>query len=163
MTDEVTDTSVLSTREQQIAEDYAKGESYQQIADRLCLAPSTVRTHLATIYRKLGVSSKLDLRDRLGAAQPARVAPESGDPIRPEKPSIAVLAFAVENQPHSPFAQFRAKLVRGLAHDAPSYSGVGASCKPGVVQDALQAMKDWHKLKLELFKKQPYYLPGCDR
>ncbi|MDO6588622.1 hypothetical protein Q4543_24625, partial [Salipiger sp. 1_MG-2023] len=24
------------------------------------------------------------------------------------------------------------------------------------------AMKDWHKLKPELFKKQPYYLPGCD-
>jgi hypothetical protein len=26
----------------------------------------------------------------------------------------------------------------------------------------LQAMKDWHKLKPELFKKQPYCLPGCD-
>jgi len=26
----------------------------------------------------------------------------------------------------------------------------------------LQVMKDWHKLKPELFKKQPYYLPGCD-
>jgi transposase InsO family protein len=26
----------------------------------------------------------------------------------------------------------------------------------------LQAMKDWHKLKPNLFKKQPYYLPGCD-
>jgi len=25
----------------------------------------------------------------------------------------------------------------------------------------LQAMKDWRKLKLELFRKQPYYLPGC--
>jgi len=23
-------------------------------------------------------------------------------------------------------------------------------------------MKDWHKLKPELFKKKPYYLPGCD-
>jgi hypothetical protein len=27
----------------------------------------------------------------------------------------------------------------------------------------LQAMKDWHKLRPELFKKQPYYLPGCGR
>jgi hypothetical protein len=27
----------------------------------------------------------------------------------------------------------------------------------------LQAMKDWHKLKLQLFRKHPYYLPGCDR
>jgi transposase InsO family protein len=26
----------------------------------------------------------------------------------------------------------------------------------------LQAMKDWHKLKPELFRKQPYHLPGCD-
>jgi hypothetical protein len=45
-----------------------------------------------------------------------------------------VLTFAVENHPHSPFAHFRGKLVRGLAHDAPSYSGVGASGKPGAVQ-----------------------------
>jgi len=27
---------------------------------------------------------------------------------------------------------------------------------------ALQAMKDWQKFKPELFKKKPYYLPGCD-
>jgi hypothetical protein len=26
----------------------------------------------------------------------------------------------------------------------------------------LQAMKGWYKLKPELFKKRPYYLPGCD-
>jgi hypothetical protein len=26
----------------------------------------------------------------------------------------------------------------------------------------LQAMKNWHKLKPELFRKQPYHLPGCD-
>ena len=26
----------------------------------------------------------------------------------------------------------------------------------------LRAMKEWHKLKPELFKKQPYHLPGCD-
>jgi hypothetical protein len=26
----------------------------------------------------------------------------------------------------------------------------------------LQAMKDWHKLKPELFKKNPYYLTRCD-
>jgi len=27
----------------------------------------------------------------------------------------------------------------------------------------LQAMKDWHKLKPELFKKRPYQLAGCDK
>ena len=26
----------------------------------------------------------------------------------------------------------------------------------------LQVMKDWHKFKPELFKKQPYDLPGCE-
>ncbi|EFW13096.1 hypothetical protein SSYM_0552, partial [Serratia symbiotica str. Tucson] len=25
----------------------------------------------------------------------------------------------------------------------------------------VQAMKDWYKIKPELFKKKPYYLPGC--
>ena len=28
-------------------------------------------------------------------------------------------------------------------------------------QTPLQAMKDWHKLKPELFRKQPNYLTGC--
>tara|TARA_R110002126_G_scaffold89718_1_gene214228 strand:- start:764 stop:991 length:228 start_codon:yes stop_codon:yes gene_type:complete len=27
----------------------------------------------------------------------------------------------------------------------------------------LQAMKDWHRVKPELFKKKPYYLTGCDK
>ena len=26
----------------------------------------------------------------------------------------------------------------------------------------MQAMKDWHKLRPGLFRKQPYHLPGCD-
>ena len=26
----------------------------------------------------------------------------------------------------------------------------------------LQTMKDWHTLKPDLFRKQPYYLTGCD-
>jgi len=26
----------------------------------------------------------------------------------------------------------------------------------------LQTMKDWHTLKPALFKRQPYYRPGCD-
>lgn len=52
---------VLSPREIEIAKDYARGATYHAIAARLCIAPSTVRTHLATIYRKLEVSSKLEL------------------------------------------------------------------------------------------------------
>lgn len=101
MNQEQPNASDLSNRERQIADDYARGENYQQIADRLCLAPSTVRTHLATIYRKLGVSSKLELRDALSPAQRlwAREAP-----VRPEKPSIAVLAF--ENMSGDPEQEY---------------------------------------------------------
>ncbi len=52
---------ILTPREQQIAKAYANGDSYHRIAENLFIAPSTVRTHLATIYRKLGVSSKIEL------------------------------------------------------------------------------------------------------
>ena len=51
----------LSPRELEIAQAYARGASYREIAERLFIAPTTVRTHLSTIYRKLGVSSKIDL------------------------------------------------------------------------------------------------------
>lgn len=61
---------ILSPREYEIARGYADGETYHAIAERLCIAPSTVRTHLATIYRKLEVSSKLALRDRLNGEPP---------------------------------------------------------------------------------------------
>lgn len=88
----MTDLAALSTREREIAEAFGGGETYQQIADRLGIAPTTVRTHLATIYRKLDVSTKLGLRDRLNAAAPASL-PTEGPPPRPDRPSIAVLAF----------------------------------------------------------------------
>ena len=62
----------LSPRELEIAQAYASGATYQNIADTLCIAPSTVRTHLATIYRKLEVSSKQELATHLSgeASQP---------------------------------------------------------------------------------------------
>jgi hypothetical protein len=44
-----------------------------------------------------------------------------------------VFGLGVENQPNGPLANFRGKLVRGLARDAPSYSKVGASGKLGAV------------------------------
>ncbi|MGP6086291.1 LuxR C-terminal-related transcriptional regulator [Antarctobacter jejuensis] len=62
------DKTDLSPRERQIADSYAAGCSYQEIAEDLHIAPSTVRTHLATIYRKLEVSSKVELANRLNGA-----------------------------------------------------------------------------------------------
>ena len=91
LNDEDTTPHPLTTRESEIAHAYAAGETYQQIAARLNIAPSTVRTHLATIYRKLGVSSKLDLHRHLRPA-PVPAGPGTA-PSLPDKPSIAVLAF----------------------------------------------------------------------
>ncbi len=71
---------LLSRRELEIARAYATGDTYHRIAERLCIAPSTVRTHLAAIYRKMRVSSKLELhrllegdgpRQKSGASQAA--------------------------------------------------------------------------------------------
>jgi predicted ATPase/DNA-binding CsgD family transcriptional regulator len=58
----------LSSRERQIAEAYSTGQSYREIARHLFIAPSTVRTHLNTIYRKLNVSRKIELLRALGRA-----------------------------------------------------------------------------------------------
>lgn len=83
----------LSVREDEIAKAYSSGESYQQIADRLFLAPSTVRTHLSTIYRKLGVSSKLQLHKHFEDQLRSKSHNETSSAPLPDKPSIAVLAF----------------------------------------------------------------------
>jgi TolB-like protein/DNA-binding CsgD family transcriptional regulator len=100
----VSEQSGLSQRELQVAQAYANGQTYQTIADTLCIAPSTVRTHLATIYRKLGVSSKLELRDRLMPVAATFADLPIERPIRPEKPSIAVLAF--ENMSGNPEQEY---------------------------------------------------------
>lgn len=85
---------LLSPREREIAEAFSAGETHNAIAGRLCIAPSTVRTHLTTIYRKLGVSSKLELHKCLESGARDPEAARQPFPARPDKPSIAVLAFA---------------------------------------------------------------------
>ena len=57
----------LSEREMMIAERYAGGKTYKQIASELNIAPSTVRNHLAAVYRKLGVQNKPELIRELSA------------------------------------------------------------------------------------------------
>lgn len=88
----------LSWRELEVAQAYALGASYRQIANRLCIAPSTVRAHLRTIYRKLGVSSKVGLLRALeqagivAAGLPATSMAAAAVARAPER-SIAVLPF----------------------------------------------------------------------
>lgn len=50
--------SMLTSREWQVLELLEEGLSTKQIAARLFLAPATVRSHVAAILRKLGVSDR---------------------------------------------------------------------------------------------------------
>ena len=48
----------LSDREFQIASLYSNGQTHNEIADQLSIAPATARNHLANIYEKLELDSK---------------------------------------------------------------------------------------------------------
>ena len=102
----------LSPREQEIAEGYSDGESYNEIAGRLSIAPSTVRTHLTSIDRKLGVSSKLELHKHLESSAQHTLDSYDDLPIPPDKPSIAVLPF--DNMSGDPEQEYFAD---GMAED----------------------------------------------
>jgi len=86
----------LSDREQVVAARFAEGMTYREIGEALFIAPTTVRTHLSAIYRKLGVRSKVALAALLAdyggqGTGPARAdgfpTDESGPPV------IAVIPF----------------------------------------------------------------------
>ena len=49
----------LSTRELEVLQLIEQGLSNQEIADKLTLAPSTVKTHINNIYGKLGVQTRV--------------------------------------------------------------------------------------------------------
>jgi DNA-binding CsgD family transcriptional regulator len=57
---------VLTARELEIGRLVASGLSNPEIASRLVLSRRTVENHLASTYRKLGISSRVDLTDLLG-------------------------------------------------------------------------------------------------
>ncbi|WP_336067116.1 thermonuclease family protein [Nitratireductor rhodophyticola] len=65
-----------------------------------------------------------------------------------------MLAFIVQHKAHRPLAYFRGKLVRCFAHRAPSYSGVGASGKPGAVQIDTPEIRNAKCPKEKLLGKQ---------
>lgn len=54
------DVEQLTKREQEILALLAKGLPYKQIADQLCISPSTVHGHLHAIYGKLHVQSRTE-------------------------------------------------------------------------------------------------------
>lgn len=75
--------AALSDRERAVAERFAAGLTYRQIGEALCIAPSTVRSHLATIYGKLGVRNKIELASEIAgpAERVSAAAAEQGPQI----------------------------------------------------------------------------------
>jgi DNA-binding NarL/FixJ family response regulator len=59
----------LSTRQWEVATRLLRGERVSTIAREMYLSPSTVRNHLAAIYRKVGVGSQAELLELLRGAR----------------------------------------------------------------------------------------------
>ncbi|MBE0639549.1 MAG: response regulator transcription factor [Bacteroidales bacterium] len=55
----------LTSREQEIIHELAKGYSYKEIADKLYISIETVRTYLRKIYEKLQVNSKVEALNKV--------------------------------------------------------------------------------------------------
>ncbi|MBV8581206.1 MAG: AAA family ATPase [Candidatus Eremiobacteraeota bacterium] len=68
--------ATLTGREREIAELVAAGQATRAIADALVISERTVETHIASIYRKLGVANRAAL---------ARLLDEAGAPTTPTK------------------------------------------------------------------------------
>ena len=54
----------LTAREQQVLELLSDGHTMRQIATRLGISPRTVETHVAKVYRKLGVNTRVQAVSR---------------------------------------------------------------------------------------------------
>lgn len=61
------ETQVLTPREREILRLLDQGCSTQDLADKLFLSPTTVKTHLKNIYRKLQVTSRIQALNKLRA------------------------------------------------------------------------------------------------
>ena len=61
----IADQAGLTPRERDVLLELAHGHSSGYIAEVLCIAPNTARTHMKNIYRKLGVSSREELLENV--------------------------------------------------------------------------------------------------
>ena len=62
--------TALSAREREVARLAIDGRTAREIGERLFIGPRTVETHLANVYAKLGISSRLDLVRMAGELSP---------------------------------------------------------------------------------------------
>ena len=61
----------LTTRQWEILSRMAQGQRVSTIAGELYISPSTVRNHLAVIFKKFGVHSQAELMQKLWGIPPA--------------------------------------------------------------------------------------------
>jgi LuxR family maltose regulon positive regulatory protein len=66
------DLSILSSRELEIVRNLLQGRRVTQIARSLFLSPNTVRSHLKSVFRKLGVHSQGELVELCASRGTAR-------------------------------------------------------------------------------------------
>lgn len=79
---------MLSKREITVAEHYADGQTYKEIARDLGISPATIRNHLASIYRKFEINNKAQLVHRLAEMVSDTKLPQS---FTADTPTAAVL------------------------------------------------------------------------
>jgi predicted ATPase/DNA-binding CsgD family transcriptional regulator len=83
--------AALSARQLEVAKLIAAGDSTREIAEKLALSPRTVETHVGTIFEKLGVRTRAQLRAALSVADteaPSGTEPQPGSIPRNPQPLI---------------------------------------------------------------------------
>ncbi len=71
---------VLTAQELRVARAVAEGKSNRQVAGELFISPRTVEVHLSRVYRKLGITSRVQLA-RLGAVDPGALSIASHESV----------------------------------------------------------------------------------
>jgi DNA-binding CsgD family transcriptional regulator len=94
------DLALLSPREREVLDAAVEGLSAREMAQRLSLSEATIRSHLSTIYSKLGVAGRIGLLARLNgtvatkavpSAEPGNPPPRSA-PARPGRGALSGVA-----------------------------------------------------------------------
>ena len=91
--------SSLSPREREIARLYSAGRTSREIGDELHISPTTVRNHVATIYRKLEIGNKTQLINLVGISDQANFDAGSstlGDPVIVQETAALGIESALE-------------------------------------------------------------------
>ena len=86
----------LTKRERLVATRFGEGLTYKEIAQAMYVAPATVRSHLAAVYRKLGVRNKAGLINLV--ANSTSVAQPPAPPASQEERSAARAAAGERRQ-----------------------------------------------------------------